>query len=168
MPNYTLDCKKVEVGDFSLVDGTISNWTEVKVLKNSVNIQLALPTRTKFHEAGKKFPFITALQEGTLTGNFSATSLAPDALAKFIDGTVSTADGVKTFGMGDTQVKEKFQALRFTTRDNFVMVVSKASIIAGLNFQLMDNQVPLLPIEFEPADTGFSNVKPVTWTEPAA
>lgn len=146
MPSYTLDCKKVEVGDFSLVDGTISNWVEVKVLKNSVNIQYALPTRTKFFEAGRKFPFITAMQEGAFSVNFSATKLNPDEIVKFVDGTVATVDGVKTFALATTQVKEKIKAFRITTPDNFVMVIAKASTVAGMNFQLMDNQVPLLSL----------------------
>jgi len=168
MPSHTIDCKKVEIGDFSLTDGAVSNWTEVKTLKNSVNIQLATPTKTKFFAVGKRNPFITALQDGAFTVVLNAVDLSADNFLKFLGGTVATADGVKTWSMAKTNAKEKIAALRVTTLDNFVLVITKGSWITGFNSQLSDTQVPFIPIEVEVNDTGFPLIPDVTWTEPAA
>lgn len=156
---------KLELGTYSTVDGTATNFVEYPVYKDTMVISEAEPTATKHFQAGKVHPIVVNLQGGEEVASFTIMDTQADTMATLLGGTVTTVGQVKTWKKATGQPTEIIKVLRATTLDGRVITISRGSLMAKKNLDLGDAKLAGIDVKVTVTETGFSGVAPMTITE---
>ncbi|GGH02753.1 hypothetical protein [Pedobacter zeae] len=155
--------KKIEIGTVSAVDGTVSDWEEVKAYNDTVTLDEPDPTVTEHYAAGQSSPRLTISIPGVETLGFQIMDSDPDNCEIALGGTVTTVNNKKTWNKPKGFGSERIRAVRVTTVDDYQYVQNKASVTGKKMLTFANTGIGLLDVKFRALDTGFPAIPDVTW-----
>ena len=166
MEQVNVGLLKFEIGTFDPSDGTVSDWEEIPVYKDTLRHPETAGTTTNHYQSGKKNPIKTHVGGGEENITISVPYTDPDTCHKLKGGTVTTVSGKKTWNQPKDMTGEVIKGVRYTSLDGTMVTIPKASMTTVKNFDGTETNIWLLDATFVPQDTGFPNVADVQITEP--
>ncbi len=164
MAAVTYGASKIELGTFSAVDGSTSDFAEVPVYKDTFTMTEAEPNKTQHYEQGRSNPRLERFNANPLDIVFQIMDTDPDVLVQFLGGSVATVDLKKVWSAPKTK-SELTKALRITCEDGSIITVPKFNFYARPNLTITDANINLIDISGSVNDTGFALVPDITWRE---
>jgi hypothetical protein len=166
MGKYKYGVLKMEVGTYSEVDGTSTDWVEVEAYKDTIVMSEEDPTVSNHFKQGEANPKITRQTPGAQTVEFSIMDLSAASKVDWIGGTVTTVSTKDTWSAPKSKTP-KIKSLRWTLETGEILTVPKVTCFSKLDFKASDEDIDLILVSGTILDPGFVGVAPMTLADPA-
>lgn len=169
MGKYKYGIQTCIIGNIDPATGGVVALSAVDILediyRDTFNLAQTTGTETEHFSEMNDTPKLKFSELGSRTITFQLLDTRPESLARFLGGTVVTANGKNTWSAPTvTSLNEKHMVL--TLLDGTEITMPRASVQAATNFQIRRNAPALLDVTITPLSPEFSGLSAFSVSEP--